>query len=626
MKTILLKLLTLSLVLLFLLAVVLSCKKSTTDSTEGTVPTLTEEQKTIIRASYNQINTALDGSLLAGDAIHQMSLHLNEIKSMEMVENAYVEDSALVVKFSNAGSILWYAAPAYTIPPYTKSHIGKPAANRIPVGNKLALLMNVQSNDEDRPYNGQVINHLDKVFTDNGYTTTIVNAPQATMSFFSGSLSQYGAIFMITHGALISGRNWLATGQQPADPLDPLGQLLNELYANWYKGYIFLAELKEKRSGVWATHKYYCVSDKYLKASYSAGAFPNSLVYTVACQGLKGSNQLATAFTDAGAGVFIGWDETNCAGQGSGKLLFDLLLGGFTVGDAFDAMPADSKLDQHTNANSHPAANLKYYPASGKDICLVAEQHAWIVIQSPVAGQSYSERIQTLSGYVDSVESVTSGIVEVNGVATTLKLTGSKTFSQSIIINNGANNIKVTVIGKRENGLVVAGVKEITINGTLANIDIFTELRWNTDKTDIDFHMLPPGASMSDLWTGADCYYRNKSTSWGGFLDVDNISGYGPEHISVPTVTTPGVYRLFIHFYGDHGGGVTQAFVDVSSKNGPMHKFGPYTLATDGGDNGGDVWEVCTFTFPAGTITPVNHLYNLGLKYKNSNLPSKEKK
>ncbi|MEI6885379.1 MAG: hypothetical protein WCO02_12890 [Bacteroidota bacterium] len=622
MKTILLKL---SLLLLLLLGIFISCKKSSSDST-NTVTPLTEAQKTAISSSYTQIGATLDPLLQSPDAIHQMSLHLAEIKSMEMVENAFVQDSALVVKFTNAGSVIWYVPTPYTIPPYSKNMPLGPSANRIPVGNKQALLVNVQSNDESRPYNGQIINDLDQEFTDNGYTTTVVNAPGAPMSFFAGSMGGYGAVFLITHGGLIGSRTFLATGQSPLDPSNPLAQLLNELYSKWSTDLVFLASLKEKRAGSWVSTKYYCVSEKFIAASYSAGSFPNTLFYTVACEALKGSNQLADAFTNAGVGVFIGWDETNCAGQGTGKLLFDLLLGGFTVGDAFDVMPADSKLDQHGNDPlKHKPANLKYYPAGGKDYCLVAEQHAWVVIENPVAGQSYSERVLTLSGYVDSVETLTGGIVEVNGVATTLKITDRKNFSQSIVINNGPNSIKVTAKGKRANGLNVAGVKEIGITGTLANIDIFTELRWNTDNTDIDFHMLPPGSSISDLWTNADCYYSNKSTSWGGFLDVDNTAGYGPEHISVPSVSTPGIYRLFIHFYRDHGGGATQAFADVSTMNGTNHKFGPYTLTKDGGDNAGDVWEVCTITFPGGIITPVNKYYNLGKKYQNINLPAKGK-
>ncbi len=71
---------------------------------------------------------------------------------------------------------------------------------------------------------------------------------------------------------------------------------------------------------------------------YGSNSFPNSLIYLVACQGIKNIN-LADALVDAGAGVVIAWDETNCLGQATGKLLFDLLLGGATVQEAMAALP-----------------------------------------------------------------------------------------------------------------------------------------------------------------------------------------------------------------------------------------------------------------------------------------------
>ncbi|MEI6747882.1 MAG: YfaP family protein [Bacteroidales bacterium] len=619
MRTIIWKL---SLVLVVLMMIILACKKS--DSTSGPTPggSLTDAQKAAITSSYNQIGDTISSYLLLdGDPLLKIKDYINQAKNLPEVENVWQKDSALFVKFKNGGQVSWIIANGYIIPPYGNKKSPKLSGVRIPVGNTKACLINQQSNDEGRPYCSAIISELDQEFQDNGYETTIVNASGANLSFFQNSFSQYGAIFFISHGVYDGSRTWVLTGEEVPANQSSIEKLLNDFYLWWKDGKVSVGTVTELRNSVKVPVTYYSFSDKFVAAEYSTGSFPNSLLYLVACQSFTGTTQLAAAYNSKGVGVTIGWDETNCLGQSTGKLLFDILLGGATVGEAFDILPEDSKVDYCAVSTG---ANLTYFPASGKDICLVAEKNASIIINYPVEGESYSERVMTIDGYMDSVQMITSGIVEVNGVPTIMQITGSTTFSQSIVINNGINTIKVIGNGIQVSGKTVVASKQILITGTLANIDIFTELRWNTNNSDIDFHMLPPGATMADLWTGNDCCYHTTSTAWGGYLDVDNTWGYGPEHISVPSVTTPGTYRLFVHYYGDDGGGATQAFVSVSVRNGNMVNFGPYTLVNNGGDNRGDLWEVCSFEFPSGTITPVNQLTNLGKKFSNINIPAKK--
>jgi uncharacterized protein YfaP (DUF2135 family) len=409
------------------------------------------------------------------------------------------------------------------------------------------------------------------------------------------------------------------TGEEP-DLDDPIGKLLHDLYAQWFKDEILVAGCKEKRGGEWKSIKFYCFSDKYVSAMYGGNSFPNSLIYLVACQGMKNLN-LAKAYVAAGAGVVIGWDETNCLGQATGKLLFDIMLGGPTVEEAFAAIPAESKNDK---CAVNAGANLIYYPSAGKDIVLVKAKEAEIIINTPVAGETYEERVQTLDGYMSNVKEITNGVVELNGVPTTLTVQNDTNFNQPLLINNGTNTIKVTCIGINEFDESVSKTKEITIEGELAPIDIFTELRWNTPTADVDFHLLRPGSGIGDLWSSNDCYYQNMQTSWGAFLDVDDVEGYGPEHITVPGAQEEGDYTLCIHYYSKDQDETTQSFVSVSVKNGEMQSFGPYSMSNDGGNGSGDVWVVCTINFPTGEITPVNEYHNLGKFKSNQYLPPKK--
>jgi uncharacterized protein YfaP (DUF2135 family) len=610
-----------SVVLLLLCMIIVTCKKSSNENGGSTQQGLTDAEKTAITTTYTQISANLDAYILDSNAISKFNQYLPSIKQLPQVENAWIKDSALIVKFTNAGQIAWYITNDYLINPYGKKKTKSVSGNRIPVGSMTACLINQQYNDESRPYCQQIITDLDQEFTDNGYTTTIVNGSNVTLSFLETSFNSYGAIFYISHGFYDGTRNWVLSGEAPPTGQSPIQQLLNNLYLKWLQGYICLANCHETHGGVKVAVNYYAFSDKFVSAIYNAGSFPNSLIYLVACESFKGSTQLAQAYNSKGAAVTIGWDETNCRGQSTGKMLFDLLLGGLTVDSAFAQIPVEAKVD---NCAVPAGANLTYYPPSGKDVCLVAEKNADIVITSMQDGETLTDRVQSLEGYMDSVESITHGVVMVNGVATVLQLSGSTNFSQSIVINNGPNTIKIIAYGQQSTGRTVVAVTQISVTGNFPILDIFTELRWNTNNTDIDFHMLPPGDDISALWTTDDCYYANQSTSWGGYLDVDNTWGYGPEHISVPSVTLNGDYRLFIHYFADHGGGVTQAFASVSIRDAAMQNFGPYTLQNGGdGDNAGDLWEVCKITFPGGTITPVNKYYYLGKEFKNSNLPPK---
>lgn len=617
----------------FLLVIVLSfslifgfiaCNKDNEDENqpEGNTPTtteLTEADKQEIITSYNNIAAVADPILMSDNPIEQLNQNLQFFSGQAGVENVWIADNSLFVKFTKGNVVSWYVTPDFIVPPYIGG--SKEISDRTPVGNTKVCLINQVFTDERFTSCIDVINHLEEEFTDNEFEVDVKNGSEANLSLYANDMSAYGTIFYISHGSFDGTRTWLFTGEEADEPDGIMEELLNDLLTFWLEGKISVGSITEKRDGNMEVIPYYTFSDKYVESSYSAGDFPNSLIYLVACQSFKSTTQLAEAYHGKGAGVIIGWDETNCIGHTTGQLIMDYMLGGLSVEEAISLLPDEAKV---SDCVVDPGANLTFYPPSGKDIYLVDENDAEVFISSHENNQVYTDRIQILEGYVEGFTQITNGTVEVNGITTTIKVTGSTQFSQPILINDGDNTIIVNCYGEAENGLSVFASTVINIVGELPILDIFTELRWNTDESDVDFHLLPPGADMDDLWTDEDCYYSNSESYWGGFLDVDDTDGYGPEHITVPTVTQDGIYRLFIHYYDDDGAGTSQAYVDVSTQNGEVHSFGPYALTNDGSDNAGDVWEVCTFEFPSKTITPVNQFYNLGKKKSNQNIPAKK--
>ncbi|MDD3293696.1 MAG: hypothetical protein PHG20_03315 [Geobacteraceae bacterium] len=85
---------------------------------------------------------------------------------------------------------------------------------------------------------------------------------------------------------------------------------------------------------------------------------------------------------------------------------------------------------------------------------------------------------------------------------------------------------------------------------------------------------------------------------------MDDIDGYGPEHITARTLPA-GKYLLYVHYFDTHGQ-TSPTVVNVSvSTNGQQSEI--FSL---GGNRRmvaeGDIWNVCTIEFPSGKITSLN--------------------
>lgn len=608
---------------------IVACKKddvSTGPETNTPTSPLTPEQRIAIKQSYVTVAASADSALLTSNPIAGLQSRLASYQSNPTVQAAWTTNSTLFVTFKNGGTTSWNIARSIVAPPYdgplqagltSTSCLLKPSEL---IGNTKALLINAQFADEDRQYCRDLTTYLSAKFQQRGFTVTTKNGTDGDVNFFKTDLKQYGAIFFISHGAYDGTNTWQVTGEEGS-----MDSLMSKYPAMWQSQQLSIGSTKEKRGGVWKVVSHYMFSQKFIDSMYtSTSDFPRSMIYLVGCEVMKDAGrQVAQSFNRKGARGIIGWDETNCLGQSTGKQLFTTLLCGANIRDAFNSLPAEAKLDP---CAVQPGANLVYWPANADTLRLVDSVRAKLSITSPKKDSTYATRNLTLSGSLINGDSIATGMVEVNGVATRMTiLTGYKSFSQPIVIDSGANFIHISCSGKLLDGKCAFVDTTFRVNGSFGALGLWTELRWNTNSTDVDFHLLPPGATFpGSLWTSTDCYFSNSAPSWGGFLDVDNTAGYGPEHITIPTVKDTGTYRLFVHYYSDHTTGTTPttAFVSVSVHGGAIRNFGPYALVNDA-TRGGDVWEACTIHFPDGIITPVNLLRSVsGLVAKPSADPA----
>jgi hypothetical protein len=138
--------------------------------------------------------------------------------------------------------------------------------------------------------------------------------------------------------------------------------------------------------------------------------------------------------------------------------------------------------------------------------------------------------------------------------------------------------------------------------------DIYYELAWDTDMTDVDLHYLhPQGRWGASPW---DCYYLNRTPDWGAPGDrgddpsiaIDDTDGLGPEvlaHNNPEAVT----YRLGALYFSDHNLGATQITARVFLRGVLAFERRSQPI-TDG-----QFWEAAALTWGADpSITPVDRV------------------
>ncbi|MDP2990113.1 MAG: hypothetical protein Q8O57_06055, partial [Kiritimatiellota bacterium] len=115
-------------------------------------------------------------------------------------------------------------------------------------------------------------------------------------------------------------------------------------------------------------------------------------------------------------------------------------------------------------------------------------------------------------------------------------------------------------------------------------------LTWTTTGADVDLHLTAPG--------GSDCYYNNRNPDWGvqgdasdnPSLDRDCITSCTEENITLDKVTSPGTYRLWVHYFSDHGLGATTATIEI-------YQYGRLIGGSSSGLSAtGDRWDVFSFS------------------------------
>jgi hypothetical protein len=169
-------------------------------------------------------------------------------------------------------------------------------------------------------------------------------------------------------------------------------------------------------------------------------------------------------------------------------------------------------------------------------------------------------------------------------------------------------------------------VSGVGISPPADQVGFTIKLHWDADETDVDSHLLAPNGTFFDC--ELDCHYGNPSPDWGTigdwlddpFLDVDDVDGYGPEHINI-SAPRPGIYTFVVHYYDDtswsFGSSASNATVEFLSYGQVIQTFGPVNL-----DQSNRVWDVFSIEWPSMAITTLGNTYMVPQSAIQSCLPA----
>jgi hypothetical protein len=148
-------------------------------------------------------------------------------------------------------------------------------------------------------------------------------------------------------------------------------------------------------------------------------------------------------------------------------------------------------------------------------------------------------------------------------------------------------------------------------------IGLTIKVSWDADSCDVDSHLLMPGGAFFDC--DSDCHFGNPAPDWGTqgdwiddpFLDIDDVDGYGPEHINI-SEPKAGKYTFMIHYYDNSYEGFgttdTNVTVQVLSYGQVIATLGPTYL-----DTTNRTWDVFELTWVGPNVAP--NIVTLGNTY-----------
>lgn len=149
---------------------------------------------------------------------------------------------------------------------------------------------------------------------------------------------------------------------------------------------------------------------------------------------------------------------------------------------------------------------------------------------------------------------------------------------------------------------------------------IHVELGWNTAGNDIDLHLVDATAGGSLFNQALDCYFSScvppEELDWGApgvadddpRLDIDDVDGFGPEHINVDAPPDGRTYHVYANYWQENGVGATVVLVRIYLL-GDLAWEGTTELPPSPPGKK-TTWDVATIDWPSAQVTVVGSVFD----------------
>lgn len=311
------------------------------------------------------IESSINSFYQQSQNFEEFSAHINEFESLEGVEKAWKEDSTLFIKVENGGTVIWtfnqeeddwldFSRLCQVITENGTHSITRSESDDEDLcENTHVLVLNQQSNDIGRDiYKSNYKGIQERIKEIPEYTSfDYKEADDFTLDFLRNDLSNYGVIFMITHGIYCQSRynnlHWIVTGELAPSNLGSL----RKWWAAWYYNRIAIVHIKEKRINVLNGSvseyivPYLCFSEEFIKNEMKTFS-KNSILFNTACQSLKGNDNVWEAFKSKGLGCYLGYTNDNAKGKEAGCVFIEnMFLSSQTVETTSKSLYSNFQLD-----------------------------------------------------------------------------------------------------------------------------------------------------------------------------------------------------------------------------------------------------------------------------------------
>lgn len=328
-----------------------------------------------------EVSEKVDPLFMECETIEELATHLDKIKNMNGVADAWVTNTALFVETEGGFPLSWLYTPdvdeegaeaavaAISENELVKSRTVSWDEHEYMGDFNEVCIVNQQANDKSRDFLKPQYQTLVANFKNAGFKVEAIDGEEMDVKFMRESLASYDILFLITHGSYDGrGGHWILSGEE----------VWNKEFMTWMllgdglKGFGY-ATIKEIRDGKPEEVCYVKFSESFFNNSMS-GTFDKSIIFNVSCQSLKENNSLAKAFISRGASVYVGYDESDNIGHEAGRLFYESMLLGMTVKEAGTNLPEWCRINRWTDEKGKEiVSNLKGFGSDTSigNVCII---------------------------------------------------------------------------------------------------------------------------------------------------------------------------------------------------------------------------------------------------------------